>query len=181
MEPYPKKLKKELWKDIFIGIGILTLPLAIFGNRTGNFYPIALLILIGLVILIVFIRQVIRYQRYLGQVSKIQNIANVPLSNPSIEMNDVEKAKWYNNKSRLALSILFWPALIYGVIKTQLLSTKRKLIYSGLVIGLFIIIIAMPDKSSDSGPVGRYFGANTQNSTTVEYSFGDEGADFYRV
>lgn len=50
-----------------------------------------------------------------------------------------EKSKWYNNNNKLSLSMLFWPAFIYGMYKTNLVKRKTKQIV--VTICSFIVIV----------------------------------------
>ena len=46
--------------------------------------------------------------------------------------------KWYNDKFKLALSILLWPLLIYGIYKTALINKKTKQIIAGVLCCLLL-------------------------------------------
>lgn len=54
------------------------------------------------------------------------------------------KIPWYNQKSKLGLSILIWPLWLYGLYKTDLYTTKTKMTW---VIGVLILfaIVSMID------------------------------------
>lgn len=58
----------------------------------------------------------------------------------SESMSNMDAEKWYNNKSKLISSILFWPVLVYGIYKTDLISRKVKQLLAGTTILLFFMI-----------------------------------------
>ena len=88
----------------------------------------------------------------------------------------IEKAKWYNDKLKLALSIVMWPVAIYGFFKTSLLNKKAKKIIVLVAGALFILVLLF----GKSGPVGKGFFRESDYGYG-EYSFGstyNEGKDF---
>jgi hypothetical protein len=50
------------------------------------------------------------------------------------------KIPWYNQKSKLGLSIFIWPLWLYGLYKTDLYSQKTKMTWVIGVLILFAII-----------------------------------------
>ena len=74
-----------------------------------------------------------------------QNQNSVEKDNPLIDLkiklpksNKTNKTKWYNKAGWLWLSILFWPLLVYGLYKTEIMSkkTKKIILISFLSLGL---------------------------------------------
>jgi hypothetical protein len=58
--------------------------------------------------------------------------------------------KWYNDWTRLLLSLLFWPVFVYGMYKTILVKKKTKQIILGIVVGLFVIACFGDNNGSSS-------------------------------
>ncbi len=88
------------------------------------------------------------------------------------------ESKWYNNSGKLVFSILLWPAFLYGLYKTGLISRKRKQFGFLIVVNLFACLmyianrrindvkIPFPEKEPD------YYG-----SMVAEYDKNTTGAD----
>lgn len=64
---------------------------------------------------------------------------------------EIDYSKWYNDKTKLWLSLLIWPAFLYGAYKTQVLSKKTK----NIIVSVFIFILIMgalhPKQGSGGG------------------------------
>lgn len=59
--------------------------------------------------------------------------------------------KWYNNKTKLISSILFWPVLIYGIYKTDQINKKTKQLLA--VASLLLLFMIAKRKDNDSAYV----------------------------
>lgn len=65
--------------------------------------------------------------------------------------------KWYNNKLKLGLSILFWPILAYGIYKTDLIEQKTKKI----IAVAFMVLMILGIFNGDPDYNGIYEDINT--------------------
>lgn len=76
----------------------------------------------------------------------METLSNYPAPERTNGVHEPEK--WYNNKFKLGLSILFWPALAYGLYKTDLLDKRKKQVIGSIVI--FILIMGALKNGSNS-------------------------------
>ena len=76
--------------------------------------------------------------------------------------------KWYNNQTKLWLSILLWPLFVYGLYKTKLYPKKTKQIIAGVSVLLLLISIA----NKSGGPTGKTYFLENRNGYGA-YSFGN--------
>jgi hypothetical protein len=89
--------------------------------------------------------------------------SNYPAPKSTNEIHEQEK--WYNNKVKLGLSILFWPALAYGLYKTDLLDKRKKQIIGSIAI--FILIMGALKNGGSS--IQSSNPENMVKETVVEY------------
>ena len=104
---------------------------------------------------------------------KIENIKN--------ETNTEASVKWYNNKLKLGLSLVFFPLFLYGLYKTKLLHNGYKL----LVFGIFIVLIYISETENLSRrvlnsdwPEGEDFMSKVHFGDSdhwTDYTFGADG------
>lgn len=76
------------------------------------------------------------------------------------EPNVVNSEKWYNNKTKLALSFILFPVFLYGVYQTSLLKKESKYIAYFLVFGLLFI-----NKFNSSSDINGTYYVHTDNSS----------------
>lgn len=91
------------------------------------------------------------------------------------------EAKWYNNSGKLAFSILFWPAFLYGLYKTGLISRKRKQFGFLIIVNLFACLVYIANRRINDVKIPfpesepDYYG-----SMVAEYDKNTTGADLQR-
>ena len=91
---------------------------------------------------------------------------------PTGQIN-TETNKWYNDWTRLLLSLLFWPLFVYGMYKTILVKKKNKQIMLAIVTCLFIIGMFGNSGSGGSGgdvrnTVQRYIKSHAYDPDSYE-------------
>jgi hypothetical protein len=83
------------------------------------------------------------------------NATECPKCGKPLETNP-DTNKWYNEKNKLWLSILFWPLFVYGVIKTEALTKKTKRIILGCIIAFFLLAIVSGNKYNQNHHLSSY-------------------------
>jgi hypothetical protein len=74
---------------------------------------------------------------------------------PAAQVDDPAK-HWYNNSTKLWLSLLFWPLTVYGVYKTSLLVPKTKKIIAGVAVALLLLgAFSDGDDGTEVGMAGK--------------------------
>lgn len=134
-------LKKHLRNDILIGFGIIAAVLALVGRRKEPWVGYFFLIVVGLVIVGIIYRNMRRKNSIDSFSDGIQGLRG----NNMDSITEEQRAKWYNDKLKLGLSILIWPVMVYGIYKSSLLKKNAKILIAIVVVTLCLLAPKKPN------------------------------------